>query len=129
MRDRSRFRADVDKAHKLQIEAGIKGALQYTGLGIGAVTIGHSWPLFRRQTLAFKAFLVSGFTIFGLVVAADNALLEHEARQRSENSAFRKEARIDLARRGIIPTETAIRKWQAEHENAMGSTTQDTPPR
>jgi len=126
MTDRSRLRTDVDKAQKLQMEAGIKGALQYTGLGLGAVTIGHSWPLFRRQTLAFKAFLVSAFTIFGLVVAADSALLKHEARQRSESTALRKEARIDLARRGIIPTETAIRKWQAER---MDSTAKDVPSR
>jgi len=127
--DRSRLRTDVDKAHKLQMEAGIKGALQYTGLGLGAVTIGHSWPLFRRQTLAFKAFLVSAFTMFGLVVAADNALLKHEATQRSEISALRKQARIELARRGIIPTETAIREWQAERENAMDSTAKDAPSR
>jgi len=111
------------------MEAGIKGALQYTGLGLGAVTIGHSWPLFRRQTLAFKAFLVSAFTMFGLVVAADNALLKHEATQRSEISALRKQARIELARRGIIPTETAIREWQAERENAMDSTAKDAPSR
>jgi len=65
--------------------------------------------------------------VFGLVVTADNVLLKHEARQRLEIGAIRKEARIDLARRGIIPTETALRKWQEEHEITMKSISKDDP--
>jgi len=109
------------------------------------------WPvkfrnlgLYRHQTLAFKAFLVSAcssilsnvaniptkehlVTIFGLVVTADNVLLKHEARRRAEISALRKEARIDFARRGIIPTETAFREWQAEREKAEESSAENAP--
>jgi len=126
MTDRSRLRKDVDIAHDLQIKAGIKGAVQYTGFGLGAVIVAHhSWPLFRRQTFAFKAFLVSAFAMFGLVVAADNVLLKHEAERRLELGAIRKEARIDLARRGIIPTETALREWQAEREKVRELTAEN----
>jgi len=128
MADRSRLRTDVDTAHNLQINAGIKGAVQFTGLGLGVVTIAHhSWPLFRRQTFAFKTFLVSAFTMFGLVVTADNVLLKHEARRRAEIAALRKEARMDFARRGIMPTETAFREWEAERENGRESTADSAP--
>jgi hypothetical protein len=65
-------------------------------------------------------------TIFGLVVTADDALLKYEARHRSEINALRKEARIDLARRGIVPTETALRRWQAEREKVKPPT-EDEP--
>jgi len=114
---RARLKADVDEAYKLQMRAGIKGAAQFTAVGIGAVSLGHyTWPLFRKQTFAFKAFLVSAFTMFGLVVTADTVLLQHEAKRRAEAGALRKEARIELGRRGIIPTETALREWQEEKE-------------
>jgi hypothetical protein len=66
-------------------------------------------------------------TMFGLVVTADNALLKHEARRRAEMAALRKEARMDFARRGIIPTETAFREWQAEQENVKESTADSAP--
>ena len=66
-------------------------------------------------------------TIFGLVVTADDALLKHEARYRLKINALRKEARIDLARRGIIPTETALRQWQAEREKVRPPTAEDEP--
>lgn len=54
--------------------------------------------------------------MFGLVVMADDVLLKHEAVKRQNENAIRKEARYDMARRGIIPTETAIRAWRAERE-------------
>lgn len=66
-------------------------------------------------------------TMFGLVVTADSVLLKHEAKQRSEIGALRKEARIALARRGIIPTETAIREWQRERENDIECSAEDVP--
>jgi len=52
-------------------------------------------------------------TIFGLVVTADNVLLKHEARQRAEIAALRKEARMDFARRGIIPDPGSGRPWRS----------------
>jgi hypothetical protein len=51
--------------------------------------------------------------LFGLVIGAERALQEYEAVRRWEENVIRKEARLDLARQGIIPTETAIRKWRA----------------
>lgn len=67
-------------------------------------------------------------TMFGLVVTADNVLLKHEADRRLSENALRKEARIDLARRGVVSTETAIREWKEERKRAMESTLEDSPP-
>jgi hypothetical protein len=53
-------------------------------------------------------------TIAGLVIGADNALLTHEAERRRSEHAIRREARMDLARRGLIATETEIAKWRVE---------------
>jgi hypothetical protein len=64
-------------------------------------------------------------TMFGLVVTADSVLLKHEAKRRSEIGALRKEARIALARRGIIPTETAIWEWQRKRENDIECSAED----
>ncbi|KAH7903634.1 hypothetical protein BJ138DRAFT_1167825 [Hygrophoropsis aurantiaca] len=115
MTDRSRLREDVDEAYALQIKAATKGALRSGAFGLGVVTFAHyTWPLFRRQTLPFKAFLVSGFTMFGLVIGADTALLSHEADRRRSEHAIRREARLDLARRGLVGTETEIAKWRAD---------------
>lgn len=95
-------------------------------------------PIARRQTLAFKGFLVSisrpptltvSFsacradalvflplaTIYGLISGADTALLSHESQQRLTENDLRREARIDLARRGLVPTESQIMKWKDEH--------------
>jgi hypothetical protein len=99
------------------------------------ITWSHSHP--RRQTLAFKSFLVSissashsrhseflyyradavpsPVTIYGLVSGADSALLSHENQQRLTENDLRREARIDLARRGLVPTESQIMKWKDEH--------------
>ncbi|KAG2077606.1 hypothetical protein BDR04DRAFT_981583, partial [Suillus decipiens] len=115
MSDRSQSQREVDAAYALQVRAATKGAVQAGSFGVGVVTFAHyAWPLFRRQTLPFKAFLISGFTMAGLVIGADNALLAHEAERRQSEHAVRREARIDLARRGLIGTETEIAKWRAE---------------
>jgi hypothetical protein len=52
-------------------------------------------------------------TIIGLVFGAESALIEHENRRRKEENILRREARLDLARRGLIGTETEIAKWKA----------------
>ena len=77
--ERARRKADADKAYEVQVRAGTEGALKFTGAGIGLAVLGHyTWPSFRcgepglvvtqtthaapfprRQTLAFKGFLVS----------------------------------------------------------------------
>lgn len=41
---------------------------------IFTTTLHHTWPLFRRQTLAGKAFVVSGFTIFGVSIVVSFCL-------------------------------------------------------
>ncbi|KAI0301773.1 hypothetical protein B0F90DRAFT_1816682 [Multifurca ochricompacta] len=108
---RDRRRELVDEAYKLQ------GAVQYGSFSLASTLFAHrTWPAFRRQTLAFKGFLVSIFTIYGLVSGADAALLFHEHRQRLTENEVRREARIDLARRGLVATESQIIKWREEHK-------------
>ncbi|KAG2751476.1 hypothetical protein P692DRAFT_20350939 [Suillus brevipes Sb2] len=129
MSDRSSLQREVDAAYTVQVRAATKGAAQAGALGVGVVTFAHyAWPLFRRQTLPFKAFLISGFTIAGLVIGADNALLTHEAERRQSEHAIRREARIDLARRGLIGTETEIAKWRAERTRQMEERANDRNP-
>jgi hypothetical protein len=65
-----------------------------------------------KQTLPLKVFLVTISAVFGFTMSADNALLKFEARQRIEESAIRKEARMELAKRGLVPTETEIARWR-----------------
>ncbi|KAF9569479.1 hypothetical protein CPC08DRAFT_601122, partial [Agrocybe pediades] len=108
---------DVELAYQVQSKAAIAGAARTTAIGVGlAVMAHHLWPFFRRQTLAAKGFMVSGFTIVGLVFGAESALLEHENRRRREENNLRQQARLDLARRGIIATETEIAKWKEARE-------------
>lgn len=52
--------------------------------------------------------------IFGLVIGADDALICHEADRRRSENAIRRQASLDLSRKGMVPTETAIAKWRAE---------------
>ena len=59
--------------------------------------------------------VLSTVTIYGLVSGADTALLSHENQQRLTENDLRREARIDLARRGLVPTESQIMKWKDEH--------------
>ncbi|KAF8665808.1 hypothetical protein AX16_000251 [Volvariella volvacea WC 439] len=120
MSNRIRGRDDVETAYEIQSRAAITGLLRGVSLGAGVAMMAHySWPLFRRQTLAFKAFLVSGCGMIGLTFAAENALLAHEAQRRREENYIRREARLDLARQGLIGTETEIAKWRAERERKI----------
>ncbi|KAK0566455.1 hypothetical protein OC861_003233 [Tilletia horrida] len=113
---RRRHREDqVEHAYELQRDAAIKGAAIWTMLGGSGVIMSHYlFPGFRKQTLAFKAFLVSGATIFGLVVGADTVLLNHESKERSEEHAIRNRARLELGRRGIVASESEIERWKEE---------------
>lgn len=110
-----RLGEDADRAYAIQVAAGTKSAVVYGGLGLGAVALAHcTWPFFRHQTLAFKSFLVSISAVFGLAIGADSALLSHEAERRRSENAIRRQATLELSRRGMVPTETAIAKWRAE---------------
>ncbi len=66
-----------------------------------------------RQTWGLKGFLVSSAGVFGMTIGADNHLLRYESHQRIEENDIRRQARNELAREGIIATETEIRKWKA----------------
>jgi len=119
MTSRARRLEDAMRARKIQTEAGIHGAARTSAVGTGLVIIAHYfWPVFRRQTLAFKGFLVSGFAMVGVVFGAENALLEYEAQRRLEENALRRQARLELAQQGIIPSETEIAKWRVAKEQA-----------
>jgi hypothetical protein len=54
-------------------------------------------------------------TVYGLISCADTALLSHENQQRMSENDLRRQARIDLARRGLVATESQIMKWKDEH--------------
>jgi len=108
-------REDIDRAYEIQSKAAIEGASRTMAIGSGLTVIAHhTWPAFRRQTLAFKGFVISAFTITGLVFGAESALQQHEAVRRREENVIRREARLDLARRGLVATETEIANWKAE---------------
>lgn len=51
-----------------------------------------------------------------MILDAEDALMSHEREMRAKESAIRKEARLDLARRGLVATETEIAKWKAEKQ-------------
>ncbi|KAJ7742443.1 hypothetical protein DFH07DRAFT_836489 [Mycena maculata] len=117
---RLRARDDVEQAYSVQTRSAIEGALHGGAFGVGLTIITHyTWPFFRRQTFQFKGFIVCTCTVFGLVIGAERALQEYEAVRRWEENTIRKEARLDLTRRGIIPTETAIAKWRVEHRDVF----------
>ncbi|KAI0049556.1 hypothetical protein FA95DRAFT_1453524, partial [Auriscalpium vulgare] len=117
---RARRREAVETAYRLQVKSGLTGAARYGAVGLGLTTLTHyAWPVFRRQTLPFKGFIVTIFTIYGLVSAADTALISHEHEQRRTETDLRREARLDLARRGLVATETEISKWKDERKLAL----------
>ncbi|SPO26473.1 uncharacterized protein UTRI_04062 [Ustilago trichophora] len=106
----------IESAYELQRNAAMKGALIYTALGASSCFMAHHlFPGFRRQTLALKGFITSGFTIFGFVVGADTVLLSHESQQRSEENMVRSRARAELGKKGIVASEKEIEKWKDEY--------------
>ncbi|KIY72934.1 hypothetical protein CYLTODRAFT_387780 [Cylindrobasidium torrendii FP15055 ss-10] len=114
-----RRQEDADRAYDIQMTAGLKMGGRATAGGIGLAIIAHyAWPAFRRQTLPFKAFLVCGFAVSGVVFGAEGALLEYESVRRAEENNVRRQARIELGRQGIIPTESEIARWRSAKEQA-----------
>ncbi|KAM5535632.1 hypothetical protein V8D89_010619 [Ganoderma adspersum] len=117
--NRNRRKDEIEKAYEVQVAAGLRGAAQFGAAGGGAAALAHHyWPAFRRQTLPFKAWLVSISAIFGLVIYAENALQAHEREERLRENSIRREARLALARRGLVATETEIAKWKEERARA-----------
>lgn len=60
-------------------------------------------------------------SVFGLCIRAENALQTYEQEQRLHESALRREARMDLARRGLVATETEIAKWKTERTQTLAA--------
>ncbi|EJF62980.1 hypothetical protein DICSQDRAFT_103411 [Dichomitus squalens LYAD-421 SS1] len=118
--NRGRRKEEIERAYQIQVAAGLRGAAQFGAVGLGTAAIAHHyWPTFRRQTLPFKAWLVSIVAVFGLCIHAENALQAHELEQRLKENKIRREARVDLARRGLVATETEIAKWKEQRERAL----------
>ncbi|KAI0751346.1 hypothetical protein C8Q80DRAFT_1098236 [Daedaleopsis nitida] len=112
-------RQDVEEAYRIQVRAGVRGFAQYGTVAAGLAAIGHhSWPAFRRQTLPLKAWIVTIVGVLGMCLHAEEALQKYELEQRLRENSIRREARIDLARRGLVATETEIAKWKAERARA-----------
>ena len=61
--------------------------------------------------------LVAG--IFGLVTYAESALQKLEKEERIREGALRKQARLELSRQGLVPTETAIAQWKEARMREM----------
>ncbi|KAF5369905.1 hypothetical protein D9758_001232 [Tetrapyrgos nigripes] len=119
---RLRREEDVKRAGEIQAEAAIIGGLRMGAIGLGLeIILHHTWPAFRRQRLPFKAYLLSGFIMTGLVFGAEGALLKHEAQRRQEENMLRRQARLELSQRGIIPTETEITRWMTERSSQSDS--------
>lgn len=55
-------------------------------------------------------------TVTGLTIGADNYLLKYEHHQRQNENDIRRQARNDLAKQGVIATETEIRRWKERKE-------------
>ncbi|KAL7424942.1 hypothetical protein Q5752_000629 [Cryptotrichosporon argae] len=113
--DRGRRLEHQQRAYELQLAGGLQGMAKYSLFGALAIGAAHySFPGFRRQTWALKAFLLSSAGIFGLVIGADDYLLRYESDQRASENEVRRRARNALAREGVIATEGEIRRWRAE---------------
>jgi hypothetical protein len=72
-------------------------------------------PLLNRTT-ALACTRTSEAAVTGMVINADNYLLRFESQQRLTENDIRRQARNELATRGVIATETEIRKWKAQKE-------------
>ncbi|KAG6832971.1 hypothetical protein H0H92_004855 [Tricholoma furcatifolium] len=111
-----RFGYSTDKVHGRFIKGAATSEMFACGSRDGSIRL---WDMrntksVATKTLAFKGFLVSTCTVVGMVFSAENALQAHEAEQRYIENDVRKQARYDLARRGIVATETEIAKWKRE---------------
>ncbi|WFC98838.1 hypothetical protein MYAM1_001571 [Malassezia yamatoensis] len=106
---------DIEQAHSLQVRAGLRGAAVWGFVGsLGVYAAHHLSPSFRRQTLAFKAFLAMSAASAGLVFAAEHALQHFEYEKRTHDNLIRNRAMRELGQRGIVASEREIEKWQEE---------------
>lgn len=112
---------DTTTAYELQLKGAREGAIRWTAYSIALCGMAHIyWPFFRRQTLAFKGFLVSSAAMGGMVIWADHYLLRHERFVRKTDDLMRRQAREDLGKKGIIATETELKKWKKDQLESLG---------
>lgn len=106
---------DHQIAYSLQVKGATEGGIRWAIYSSILCGMGQLyWPFFRKQTLAFKSFLVSSATMSGMVIWADYYLLRHEKQIRKADDMMRRQARKELGERGIIATETELNKWKQE---------------
>ncbi|GAA5940807.1 uncharacterized protein JCM15063_000885 [Sporobolomyces koalae] len=114
---------EAEIAYRLQVIGAREGAIKGTAIGATLMALAQwRFPLVQRQTLAGKAFLVMWATIFGMVTHADHYLLQYEAEHRVAAEKWRTQARNELAGQGIVPSETAMRKWKEDYDNSLRAT-------
>ncbi|GAA5827622.1 hypothetical protein JCM5353_008747 [Sporobolomyces roseus] len=119
---------DAEIAYKLQVLGAREGAIKGTIVG-GTLMALAQWryPWVQRQTLAGKAFLVMWATIFGMVTHADHYLLQYEAEHRVASERWRTQARNELAAKGVVPSETAMREWKSKYDISLRETLDQSP--
>ncbi|GAA5996676.1 uncharacterized protein JCM10292_003128 [Rhodotorula paludigena] len=114
---------DEDIAYRLQVMGAREGAIKGTLVGVTLVALANwRFPWVQRQTLAGKAFLASWFSIFGMVTHADHYLLKWEQEHRIVSERWRNQARNELAAKGTVPSETAMRRWKADYDAKLRAT-------
>ncbi|GAA5898153.1 hypothetical protein JCM6882_003338 [Rhodosporidiobolus microsporus] len=119
---------DEEVAYRLQVIGAREGAIRWTLIaGAAMLFANHRYPLVARHTLAGKAFVVSWFSIFGMVINADHYLLEWEQQHRIASEKWRELARKELAAKGTIPTETAMRAWKVDHDTRLAAAVPSLP--
>ncbi|GAA5923883.1 hypothetical protein JCM1841_001424 [Sporobolomyces salmonicolor] len=130
---------DAEIAYRLQVMGAREGAIKGTLVGGTLVALAnwrcaieliHSpdrFPWMRRQTLAGKAFLVSWVTIFGMVTHADHYLLNWEQEHRVASERWRTQARNELSAQGLVPSETAMRRWKEDYDARLRETVDSAP--
>ena len=108
----------IDGKHKLSYSYLSQGAKQSPSKVFWCPAVRIPTSCSSRYTTFIDIFAV---TVAGLVFGAESALLAHEAERRQEENVLRKQARYDLARRGLIATESEIAKWRTERDESSGS--------
>ncbi|GAA5870888.1 hypothetical protein JCM1840_002720 [Sporobolomyces johnsonii] len=119
---------DAEIAYRLQVMGAREGAIKGTLLGGTLVALANwRFPWMQRQTLAGKAFLVSWVTIFGMVTHADHYLLNWEQEHRVASERWRTQARNELSAQGLVPSETAMRRWKEDYDARLRETVDSAP--
>ncbi|KPV74927.1 uncharacterized protein RHOBADRAFT_65104 [Rhodotorula graminis WP1] len=114
---------DEEIAYRLQVMGAREGFIKGALVG-GTLMALANWrfPWVQRQTLAGKTCVASWVAIFGMVTHADHYLLEWEQQHRVQSERWRTMARNELAAKGTVPSETAMRAWKASYDAKLRAT-------